>query len=31
MWVLGTGTVFEFARLGNLDITLASSDFTLIV
>jgi hypothetical protein len=29
--ILGTGTVFEFARLGNLDITLASSDFTLIV
>ena len=28
--ILGTGTVFEFARLGNLDITLASSDFTLI-
>ncbi|BAY22242.1 peptidase-like protein [Calothrix sp. NIES-2100] len=28
--VLGTGTVFEFARLGNPDITLSSSDFTLI-
>ncbi|WP_206751552.1 beta strand repeat-containing protein [Trichormus variabilis] len=28
--VLGAGTVFEFARLGNLDITLASSDFSLI-
>ncbi|MBD2147834.1 M10 family metallopeptidase C-terminal domain-containing protein [Sphaerospermopsis sp. FACHB-1194] len=29
--VLGTGTVFEFARLGNLDITLnGSSDFSLI-
>ncbi|MBD2270644.1 M10 family metallopeptidase C-terminal domain-containing protein, partial [Anabaena sp. FACHB-1391] len=28
--ILGTGTVFEFARLGNLDITLASSDFILI-
>jgi len=28
--VLGTDTVFEFARLGNPDITLSSSDFTLI-
>ncbi|MFK0735237.1 MAG: beta strand repeat-containing protein, partial [Gloeotrichia echinulata HAB0833] len=28
--VLGTGTVFEFARLGNLDITLSASNFTLI-
>ncbi|WP_242482084.1 Calx-beta domain-containing protein [Trichormus variabilis] len=28
--VLGTGTVFEFARLGNPDITLSSSDFSLI-
>ncbi|AFZ60550.1 SBBP repeat-containing protein [Anabaena cylindrica FACHB-243] len=28
--VLGVGKVFEFARLGNLDITLASSDFSLI-
>ncbi|BBD58845.1 Na-Ca exchanger/integrin-beta4 [Nostoc sp. HK-01] len=28
--VLGTGTVFEFARLGNSDITLTSSDFSLI-
>ncbi|MDB9548932.1 beta strand repeat-containing protein, partial [Dolichospermum circinale] len=28
--ILGTGTVFEFARLGNLDITLASTDFILI-
>ncbi|WP_236721457.1 Calx-beta domain-containing protein [Trichormus sp. NMC-1] len=28
--VLGAATVFEFARLGNLDITLASSDFSLI-
>ncbi|MBD2495580.1 calcium-binding protein [Nostoc sp. FACHB-280] len=28
--VLGTGTVFEFARLGNNDITLTSSDFSLI-
>ncbi|MEH2113556.1 calcium-binding protein [Nostoc sp.] len=27
---LGTGTVFEFARLGNPDITLSSSDFSLI-
>ncbi|OKH29985.1 hypothetical protein FACHB389_25085, partial [Nostoc calcicola FACHB-389] len=28
--VLGTGTVFEFARLGNPNITLSSSDFSLI-
>ena len=28
--VLGTGTVFEFARLGNPDITLNSSNFSLI-
>jgi serralysin len=28
--VLGTGTVFEFARLGNPDITLSSSNFSLI-
>jgi Ca2+-binding RTX toxin-like protein len=28
--VLGAGTVFEFARLGNSDITLTSSDFSLI-
>ncbi|QLE55097.1 Calx-beta domain-containing protein [Nostoc sp. TCL26-01] len=28
--VLGTGTVFEFARLGNPDITLSASDFSLI-
>ncbi|MEH1772132.1 beta strand repeat-containing protein [Nostoc sp.] len=28
--VLGTGTVFEFARLGNSDITLSSSNFSLI-
>ncbi|QLE57378.1 S-layer family protein [Nostoc sp. TCL26-01] len=28
--VLGTGTVFEFARLGNPDITLSGSDFSLI-
>ncbi|XHR85236.1 MAG: beta strand repeat-containing protein [Gloeotrichia echinulata GP01] len=28
--VLGTGTVFEFARLGNPDITLAASNFSLI-
>ncbi|BAY68975.1 hypothetical protein NIES23_17650 [Trichormus variabilis NIES-23] len=28
--VLGTSTVFEFARLGNPDITLSSSDFSLI-
>jgi Ca2+-binding RTX toxin-like protein len=28
--VLGAATVFEFARLGNLDITLSSSDFSLI-
>ncbi|MGF2013767.1 calcium-binding protein [Nostoc sp. DedVER01b] len=28
--LLGTGTVFEFARLGNLGITLSSSDFNLI-
>lgn len=28
--VLGTGKVFEFARLGNSDITLTSSDFNLI-
>ncbi|MCF2148269.1 M10 family metallopeptidase C-terminal domain-containing protein [Desmonostoc muscorum LEGE 12446] len=28
--VLGTGTVFEFARLGNPTITLSSSDFSLI-
>jgi Ca2+-binding RTX toxin-like protein len=28
--VLGTGTVFEFARLGNPNITLSSSNFTLI-
>ncbi|MBE9208688.1 M10 family metallopeptidase C-terminal domain-containing protein [Nostoc sp. LEGE 06077] len=28
--ILGTGTVFEFARLGNSGITLASSDFSLI-
>ena len=28
--VLGTGTVFEFARLGNADITLSSSNFSLI-
>ncbi|MBU7581950.1 MAG: M10 family metallopeptidase C-terminal domain-containing protein [Nostoc sp. TH1S01] len=27
---LGTGTVFEFARLGNSNITLTSSDFILI-
>ncbi|MEH1822676.1 MAG: hypothetical protein V7L31_26995 [Nostoc sp.] len=27
---LGTGTVFEFARLGNPDITLSSSNFSLI-
>ncbi len=29
--VLGTGKVFEFAQLGNLDITLSGSDFSLIV
>ncbi|AFY42577.1 Calx-beta domain-containing protein [Nostoc sp. PCC 7107] len=29
--VLGTGTVFEFARLGNSSITLTGSDFSLIV
>jgi Ca2+-binding RTX toxin-like protein len=28
--VLGTGTVFEFARLGNPDITLSGSNFSLI-
>ncbi|MEH2265386.1 calcium-binding protein, partial [Nostoc sp.] len=28
--LLGTGTVFEFARLGNLGITLSTSDFSLI-
>ncbi|WP_392535780.1 calcium-binding protein [Nostoc sp. C117] len=28
--VLGTGTVFEFATLGNPDITLSTSNFTLI-
>ncbi|WP_083468781.1 Calx-beta domain-containing protein [Nostoc piscinale] len=28
--ILGTGTVFEFARLGNNDITLTSSDFILV-
>ncbi|MDZ8258707.1 M10 family metallopeptidase C-terminal domain-containing protein, partial [Nostoc sp. ChiQUE01b] len=28
--VLGTGGVFEFARLGNPDITLSSSNFSLI-
>ncbi|MBD2301822.1 hypothetical protein H6G28_24990 [Nostoc sp. FACHB-190] len=28
--VLGTGTVFEFAYLGNSDITLTSSDFSVI-
>ena len=28
--VLGAGTVFEFARLGNPDITLSSSNFSLI-
>ncbi|MEH1901153.1 MAG: hypothetical protein V7L04_06995 [Nostoc sp.] len=28
--LLGTGTVFEFARLGNPDITLSSSNFSLI-
>ncbi|MFM6534302.1 MAG: Calx-beta domain-containing protein [Dolichospermum sp.] len=28
--ILGTGTVFEFARLGNSDITLTSSNFSLI-
>jgi len=28
--ILGTGTVFEFARLGNPDITLSSSNFSLI-
>ncbi|MBD2597429.1 M10 family metallopeptidase C-terminal domain-containing protein [Nostoc spongiaeforme FACHB-130] len=28
--VLGTGTVFEFARLGNSNITLTSGDFILI-
>ncbi|MEH1840636.1 MAG: sodium:calcium exchanger, partial [Nostoc sp.] len=28
--VLGTGSVFEFARLGNPDITLSSSNFSLI-
>ncbi|MHC5716656.1 MAG: calcium-binding protein, partial [Nostoc sp.] len=28
--VLGTGTVLEFARLGNSDITLSSSNFSLI-
>ncbi|BAY24884.1 Na-Ca exchanger/integrin-beta4 [Calothrix sp. NIES-2100] len=28
--VLGTGKVFEFARLGNPDITLSSSDFSLV-
>ncbi|MHC5611474.1 MAG: calcium-binding protein, partial [Nostoc sp.] len=28
--VLGTGTVFEFARLGNPNITLNSNNFTLI-
>ncbi|MBS9395042.1 MAG: hypothetical protein HEQ29_18585 [Dolichospermum sp. LBC05a] len=28
--VLGTGTVFEFARLGNPDITLTGSNFSLI-
>ncbi|MGJ5632886.1 M10 family metallopeptidase C-terminal domain-containing protein, partial [Nostoc sp. CALU 1950] len=28
--VLGTGTVFEFARFGNPNITLSSSNFTLI-
>ena len=28
--ILGTGTVFEFARLGNPDITLTSSNFSLI-
>jgi len=27
----GTGSVFEFARLGNPDVTLSASDFTLIV
>ncbi|BAZ83501.1 hypothetical protein NIES73_47900 [Sphaerospermopsis kisseleviana NIES-73] len=29
--VLGAGTVFEFARIGNVDITLSSSDFSLVV
>ena len=29
--VLGRGTVFEFATLGNPDITLTSSNFSLIV
>ncbi len=29
--LLGAATVFEFARLGNPDITLSSSDFSLIV
>ena len=29
--VLGAGKVFEFAQLGNLDITLSGSDFSLIV
>jgi CSLREA domain-containing protein len=28
--ILGTGTVFEFARLGNPDITLTGSNFSLI-
>ena len=28
--ILGTGTVFEFARLGNPDITLSGSNFSLI-
>ncbi|MDF5737751.1 MULTISPECIES: hypothetical protein [unclassified Nostoc] len=28
--LLGTGSVFEFARLGNPDITLSSSNFSLI-
>ncbi|MEH2202244.1 calcium-binding protein, partial [Nostoc sp.] len=28
--VLGAGTVFEFARLGNPNITLSSNDFSLI-
>jgi Ca2+-binding RTX toxin-like protein len=28
--VLGAGKVFEFAQLGNLDITLSGSDFSLI-
>ncbi|MFM7408757.1 MAG: M10 family metallopeptidase C-terminal domain-containing protein [Cuspidothrix sp.] len=29
--ILGTASVFEFARIGNLDITLSSANFSLIV